>query len=110
MGFKTYERWSAADWRRAAETVEAMIAQGWRLRTRCGRCQTVLRGNLYQVAAARGPRFSLWNRTTACRVADCHGRAEFWAMPRESTAWVRLNAALAPGSPHAGGASPDPPP
>lgn len=109
MGFKNYERWSAADWRMAAETVESMIRLGWRLRTRCQRCGTVLRADLYQVAAARGPRFSLWNRTTACRVVDCQGRVEFWGMPRESTSWFRLKAELLPGSPHAPAARPDPP-
>jgi hypothetical protein len=94
MGFKNYERWTADDWRRTAETVEAMIRLGWQLRTRCPRCQTVLRADLYQVAATRGPRFGLWNRTTPCRVVDCYGQVEFWTMPREAPNWIRMRTRL----------------
>jgi len=70
------------------------LAQLWTLRAmveaRCGRCQVRMRVDIDALVRARGPDYSLWNKTPRCRVVGCPGRVTFWAKDRHNADLVRL--------------------
>ena len=81
MGAKNIDRYSPSDWRSGAETVEAMLTRGWEVTTRCDRCRVEQLASLTLIARLKGPHFSLWNQSTACKVLRCGGRLRFFGRP-----------------------------
>ena len=70
------------------------VVQLWSLRAqveaRCDRCAVRLRVDLDGLIRARGPDYSLWNKTPRCRVIGCDGRVGFWARDRPGASAIRL--------------------
>jgi len=57
--------------------VSTMIAEGITARAFCDRCGQWAEVDLERIAAAKGPEFDLWNRSTRCRAEGCTGRVRF---------------------------------
>jgi len=81
VGRKNLDRYSAADWRRAAPTVQAVIENRWRVYTECEVCELRMVADLPRIANAKGRAFSLWGQTAKCRRMGCPGRVIFHAQP-----------------------------
>lgn len=64
-----------------AATLGALSAEGAELRAVCswGTGHASVKADLARMLAAKGPLYSLWNRTFPCRVAGCAGRVKFYA-------------------------------
>ena len=62
------------------------LAQLWGMQAmveaRCDTCRVRLRVDLDGLIRARGPDYSLWNKSPRCRVVGCPGRVGFWARDR----------------------------
>jgi hypothetical protein len=62
------------------------LAQLWTLQAmveaRCDTCRVRLRVDLDGLLRARGPDYSLWNKTPRCRVVGCRGGGGFGARDR----------------------------
>jgi hypothetical protein len=70
------------------------VAQLWALRilveARCSGCNVRLRVDLDGLIRARGPDYSLWNKSPRCRVIGCAGRVAFWGRDRPGSSAVKL--------------------
>ena len=77
MGFRNYDRWSAEEWRRTAETVGQMRKAGWEVLSYCRACHLTMRVDLDVIVALRGPDTVLWNRQARCRRIGCGGVVDF---------------------------------
>jgi hypothetical protein len=62
-----------------AYTLGEIIAVGWVVRLRCGRCHRVRAVDLQRLLRRRGARITLWDRFIRCPYADCKGLICFQA-------------------------------
>ena len=83
MGHRNFDRWPAEAWRRSAETVGRMRANGWDVIAYCRVCNLTVRVDLSVIEALRGPHLALWNRQGKCRRLGCEGLVEFQGRPPE---------------------------
>lgn len=83
MGHRNYDRWPPEAWRRSAETVGRMRANGWTVLAYCRACNLTMVVDLRAIERLRGTDFSLWNRRAPCRRLGCRGRVEFQGKPPE---------------------------
>jgi hypothetical protein len=90
MGFRNYDRWSAVEWRRTAETVEQMRRAGWDVVSYCRTCHLTMTVDLDVIATLRGPQTVLWNRQARCRRIGCGGTVEFRGKNPKITRYLRL--------------------
>ena len=90
MGFRNYDRWSAEDWRRTAETVAQMRRAGWDVISYCRTCHLTMKVDLAVIEALRGPQTVVWNRQAQCRRIGCDGVVEFRGKNPKITTHIRL--------------------
>lgn len=53
----------------------------------CSRCTPSRKADLNRMIAAKGPLYSLWNRTTRCTRPGCDGRVWFYASRIGANVW-----------------------
>ena len=83
MGHKNFDRWPPEAWRRGAESVGRMRANGWTVLAYCPVCNLTISVDLRLIEQLKGEAFSLWNRQAPCRRLGCKGRVEFQGKPPE---------------------------
>ena len=109
MGAKNLDRIPMAEWRRKAETVADMQAQGWDVITRCQACGLAMTVNLDLVGWVSGPGTVLWNRKARCRRIGCSGFVEFQGRPPRRQTYEPLRAPEPSGGVAGGAVAPEPP-
>ena len=67
-------------WPSWCRTVDGAIQTGAVVRACCRDCGTIFDVDLRAILNKRGPRFSLINQHTQCRISRCRGRAYFIAV------------------------------
>ena len=72
------------------ESAGAMLRMNALVRTRCCRCETLLRVDLSDVVARHGPGFSLIDRLERCRVVGCDGSAFYLSSRTYGGEWTKL--------------------
>ncbi len=110
MGAKNLDRIPMAEWRRKAETVADMQAQGWDVITKCQACGLAMTVNLDLVGWVAGPRTVLWNRKARCRRIGCSGFVEFQGRPPRRQTYEPLRAPAPSDVPVGGAGTPSPDP
>ena len=93
MGFCNYDRWSAEEWRRTAETVAQMRKAGWDVLSYCRTCHLTMKVDMAVVERVSGPQAVLWNRQARCRRIGYDGVVEFRGKNPKIISYIRLRAA-----------------
>lgn len=71
------DTFSTTELRHACETVGRMDQCNWNVISECLKCGLRLHVSLPVVIKAKGPDYSLWDRTTRCKKVGCGGTAIF---------------------------------
>ena len=81
MGRKNYDAYRETDWREAAPTLRAILANGWPVYAECDLCSVRIQADVERIAQLAGPSRSLWGAKPRCRCVGCPGRVTFWLHP-----------------------------
>jgi hypothetical protein len=68
-------------------TVGDLVAADGEVLARCSRCRTERPVDLQRLIADKGPLYTLWNRTAACRSPGCNDEVTFLARRRGTCTW-----------------------
>lgn len=72
------------------DSAGTMLAMNVLVRSRCGTCGTLLRGELEEVVARFGPGHSLIDRLERCRMVGCVGSTFYLAARTYGGEWTAL--------------------
>ncbi|GAA0640975.1 hypothetical protein GCM10009101_11280 [Brevundimonas lenta] len=92
MGRKNYDAYTDADWRQAASSLRAILANGWPVYAECDRCGVRIRADLERIAQIAGPSRSLWGAKPRCRCVGCPGRVTFYLHPPRAVLPIAMTA------------------
>jgi len=77
-------------WPRWLDNAGTMLRMNALVRSRCAQCGTLLRVELEDVVARRGPGYSLVDKLDRCRMVGCSGSAFYLASRTYGREWTTL--------------------
>ncbi|RYG99845.1 MAG: hypothetical protein EON58_02405 [Alphaproteobacteria bacterium] len=89
-GNPRYRLWTRDNWQGYAPTIAAMIRREWSLTIHCGTCGLGMLVDARKIARERGPNWSPWGKSAACRRIGCTGRMRLRAYAPAPNEFIAL--------------------